>query len=309
MLNRKMRFIPQKELETSEVIAALDEVIDWGLLATGIPDIWQDTQGENINVAILDTGIADHIDLEDAIIAKYDTTGNDAPGLHGSHVAGIVAARKNDMGIIGVAPQSKLFSIKVLNQNGIGTIASIIKGLEICTSLDCHIINMSLGVPKKPSDDLHNIIKKLYSQGKFIIAAAGNNAGAVNYPAAYPEVIAVAAMDPSLTLAKFASRGPQVSALAPGVDIYSTSLNNEYRKMSGSSQAAPFFSGICALLLSYARKYPEKLQITTFEDMLKILDDLCNPQGQTNYAGKLQDVGYGIPHFANNLPWRNNVPN
>ena len=308
LLNQEIQFIPTEDLESREAVTALDEIIDWGLLISDIPFVWSDTKGEDIKVAVLDTGIFNHIDLGDAIIDKYDATGEgiDSSGNHATHISGILAARKNNMGIIGVAPECKIYGVKVLNPNGVGTLTNIIKGLELCINLDCDIINMSLGVSEQPDESLHNVIKKLYSQGKFIIAAAGNNARDVNYPAAYPEVIAVAPIDKNVKLASFASRGPQVAAVAPGVDIYSTVLNNEYAKMSGSSQAAPFFSGVCALLLSYSKKHPDKLPIHNFNDMLKILEELCDPDGNAHYSGKLSDVGFGVPHFANNIPWRNN---
>jgi subtilisin family serine protease len=308
-LNEKHQLIPPEDLKSYGAVSALDEIIDWGLLISDIPSVWTETKGENIKIAVLDTGVFNHIDFGDALIERYDTTGEgiDPPASHATHVTGAIAARKNNMGIIGVAPECKIYSIKVLNAHGVGTIKNIIQGLELCRDLDCQIINMSLGLVEKPPDNLHNIIKKLYSQGKFIIAAAGNNSGAVNYPAIYQEVIAVAPIDKNNKLASFASRGPQVAAVAPGVDVYSTILNNEYGKMSGSSQAAPFFSGVCALLLSYAQKHPDQLVIKSLNDMLRTLDELCDPDGSTHYSGKLSDVGFGVPHFAKNMPWRSHV--
>jgi len=307
--HKVIQFIPDEDLVATDAVSSLSETIDWGLILTDIPAMWAQTKGENIKVAIVDTGVDDHIDLEGQILAKYDATGSgmeDSTG-HATHVAGTVCALENDMGIIGVAPGSKIYSVKVLGPGGNGTFLQIIEGLKICETLDCDIINLSLGITQRPPEALYTQIKKLVAQGKYIVAAAGNNAGAVNYPAAYPEVIAVAAIDKNKKLAKFSSRGAEVHASAPGVDIYSTSKNNEYRKMSGTSQAAPFFSGICALLLSYARAHPENLKIDSFSDLLKVLDGLCDPDGETHFSGALNDVGFGVPHFANNMPWKKDV--
>lgn len=308
-LDKIMNFIPTENLIGKEAFAPLSQLVDWGLIASGIPSAWDFTQGEGVNIAVVDIGVCNHIDLSDNVIARYDTTGEgiDHGGDHATHVAGIIAANANDIGCVGIAPKSKIISIKVLNSNGAGSLKQIIDGLKICEQLDVQIINLSLGIVSKPPQELEDQIKRLYSQGKFIIAAAGNNAGKVNYPAAYNEVIAVAANDKDSHLAKFASHGSEVDALAPGVDIYSTVCQDNYKIMSGSSMAAPFFSGVCALILSYAKAHPEELPINNFEDLLKILDVLCNPDPLVPYAGKLGDTGFGLPSFANNLPWRINV--
>ena len=305
-MHKMRRFIPVEDLEAKEQVIGFSETIDWGLALTDVESAWKSTKGQGIKIAVVDTGISDHVDLAGKIIAKYDATGEgvEPSTEHGTHVAGIITANEDDNGIVGVAPQSQVYSVKVLASGGMGTFDYILKGLQICETLDCNIINMSLGVASDPPAEIHNQIQKLYHQNKIIIAAAGNDAGAVNYPAAYPEVIAVGAIDKTKTLAKFASRGPEIKAVAPGVDILSTYGTNEYRTMSGTSMAAPFFSGICALLLSFSKNNPDKLKIDTFDDLLRILDILCDPEVDHPYAGVLSNVGFGIPHFANNMPWK-----
>jgi len=222
-----------------------------------------------------------------------------------THVSGIIAALENNIGITGIAPKCKLITIKILDNRGIGSFSNMAKGLELCKGLNVDIINMSLGTPTEPPIEIHNIIKQLTDKGIIIIAAGGNNPNEpVNYPAAYNEVIAVAPIDENKNVAGFASVGPKIALAAPGVDIYSLYLNNGYKTMSGSSQAAPFFSGICALILAYDRK-SKNLSIKSYQDILKILDTLCDEKTSDHLSGRLKGCNFGIPNFSNYMPWKN----
>jgi len=280
---------------------------NWGQLALDLPDAWQHTKGDGIIVAVIDTGGPDHVDINENILQRLDVTGDgpeDKAG-HATHVSGIIAAIEGNSGITGVAPKSKIISIKVLDNHGMGSFSNMAKGLELCKNLNVDIINMSLGVPKEPPQEIHNLIKQITDQGKIIIAAAGNNPNEpINYPAAYDEVIAVAPIDENRNVANFASVGPKIALAAPGVDIYSLYLNNGYKTMSGSSQAAPFFSGVVALILAYNRSTND-LSIKSYQDVLKLLDTLCDEKTNDHLSGRLKGCNFGIPNFSNYMPWKN----
>jgi subtilisin family serine protease len=306
-MNEKIPFLPVEELTPRFVLSALSEVQDWGLLAAGVPDAWQRSRGAGITVAVLDTGAPDHIDLNDNLLPGLNCAGTkdekDRQG-HGTHVAGIVAAVQNGIGVVGVAPEAKVLPVKVLDDSGRSSFQSVIDGIRVAMEHGADIINMSLGSPTQPPKELHAIIREANARGIIIIAAAGNDGGAVNYPAHYDEVIAVAALAKDGKMARFSSRGTEVDAVAPGVDIYSTYLNNQYALLNGTSQAAPFMAGACALLLSWSRNTPGVPPIKNSQEMLQRLDDLCDPSGRIHAIGRDGSWGFGIPSFANYMPWR-----
>lgn len=212
-----------------------------------------------------------------------------------THVGGIIAALENGVGVIGVAPDAKVLPIKVLDDSGHSGFPQISDGIRAAIAAKVDIINMSLGAPNTPPDDFYTAIKEAYDAGIIMVAAAGNDAGAVNWPARYDEVIAVSAIDNQGNLANFSSHGDQIDFGAPGVNIYSTYLNNQYAILNGTSQAAPFIAGVCALLLSWTRKNPHLPQIKNMNDMLVALGKF------TDINGRLTDgkFGLGIPKFAN----------
>lgn len=214
-----------------------------------------------------------------------------------THVSGIIAALENGVGVVGVAPEAKILPVKVLDDSGHSGFAQIAAGIRAAIDAKVDVINMSLGAPQTPPDDFYNAIKEAYNAGIIIVAAAGNDAGAVNWPARYDEVIAVSAVNNQGELAEFSSHGEQIDFGAPGVNIYSTYLNNQYAMLNGTSQAAPFIAGVCALLLSWTRKHPNMPQIKNNNDMLVALEKFTDP------AGRLTDgkFGFGIPHLTNAL--------
>ncbi len=248
--------LPPYRVEATFAPLALAEIVDWGLALLNVPEHWKRTQGAGVRVALLDTGIDEsHADLAEAIDDARDFTRSrrgpaDRNG-HGTHVAGIVAARMNDHGVIGVAPQSRLLIAKVLDDNGVGSSAAVAAGVDWACDHGAHIVGMSLGSPQ-PDISLRQAIERAAAKGVFVITAAGNTgrANSVNYPARWRETIAVAAVDRNGRLARFSSRGPQVDIAAPGQDVLSTYRDGGYAKLSGTSMAAPFVAGVVALLVS-----------------------------------------------------------
>lgn len=229
--------------------------LPWGVDRIDAEAVWPlGNSADPVKVAIIDTGISkDHPDLKDNIKGGYNAINpakswNDDNG-HGSHVAGIAAALNNTIGVVGAAPLADLYAVKVLNRNGSGFLSDVIEGIQWAVASGMQVINMSLG-SSSDVQSMHDAVIGAYNAGVVVVAAAGNSGGAVSYPAAYPEVIAVSATDQNNNLASFSSRGPEVDLAAPGVSIYSTYKGTGYATLSGTSMAAPHVAGAAALVLN-----------------------------------------------------------
>ena len=234
------------------------EVLPWGVDRIDAEKVWGITTGDPIKVAIVDTGIdVKHPDLIDNLKGGVSTVGytssyNDDNG-HGTHVAGIAAAIDNEIGVIGVGPQIDLYAVKVLDRRGSGYLSDVIEGLDWAIQNKMEVVNMSLGTSSNVAS-FQETVQRVYAAGITQVAAAGNTGGAVIYPAAYPEVIAVSATDSTDTLASWSSRGPEIDLAAPGVSIYSTYKGQTYKTLSGTSMAAPHVTGAAALVLTQVAK-------------------------------------------------------
>ncbi|MBM3842579.1 MAG: hypothetical protein FJ397_04830 [Verrucomicrobia bacterium] len=194
-------------------------------------------------------------------------TGNDDNG-HGTHCAGIAAARDNNAGVVGVAPGARLWAVKVLDRSGSGSISNVIKGVDYVTrySSSIEVANMSLGGGN--SSTLNNAIANSVARGVVYVVAAGNsNVDAANSsPANSPNVICVSAIvdtdglpgglgqgtgyGADDTFASFSNYGAVVDLAAPGVNILSTYIGGGYATMSGTSMAAPHVAGAAGLYLA-----------------------------------------------------------
>lgn len=277
---------------------------DWGIQRINAPAAWSSgNTGKGVKIAVLDTGIAAHTDLADlsgVSIVNYTESYLDDNG-HGTHVAGIIAAKNDFTGVVGVAPGAQLFAVKVLDGNGSGYLSDVVKGIEWATLNHMDIINMSLGSPNK-SLTLETAVNAAYNSGVLLVAAAGNSGGAntsknnVEYPAKYASVIAVAATSSDInnTRASFSSTGLEVEVSAPGVNIKSTYLNNSYATMSGTSMATPMVAGDLALLIEANSKLVAPLTIS--ELRLQVLDKRVKDLGT---FGRDKLYGYGLIQAAN----------
>lgn len=229
--------------------------IPWGIEDIGvIPALENRIVGKKIKVAVLDTGIAMHKDLRVAggISFVEGVTGYQDDNGHGTHVAGTIAALNNDYGVVGAASKADIYSVKVLDETGSGTYGQVIQGIEWAIEKNVNIISMSFG-GSVYSQALHEAIKQADAKGVLVIAAAGN-AGAgqdtMVYPAKYPEVISVGAVDRNHAKASFSSTGPELDLVAPGVEILSTTFDGGYGVLSGTSMATPHVTGAAAALWS-----------------------------------------------------------
>jgi subtilisin len=234
----------------------------------------------NADIAILDTGVSlNHPDLNvyrDVTFINGTTTGNDDNG-HGSHVAGIAAAKDNDKGIVGIAPGARIWAIKVCDGLGECKVTNQIRGVEYAIAHADEIDVLNISIENLNSPALNNVINAAVKAGIIVVVSAGNHGkdALATSPANDPNVLTVSAIadsdgvcggaGPVLTSASsnstiaddsfafFSNYGPAVKVAAPGVNILSTYKGNGYAVDSGTSMAAPYVSGAAAL---YKAQHP-----------------------------------------------------
>jgi len=290
--------IPMLEPYTvKQTAAALSESVDYNHRMLNIPEMWKRNKGEGVRVAVLDTGCPQHIDLK--VKAWKDFSMSETPydvvAGHSTHVCGIIAAMVNGIGVRGIAPECELYCGKVLGDDGSGSIASIAEGIYWAVDV-CHadVINMSLGCPPAGAQSLtlRSACAYAHRKGVVVCCAAGNDAGAVNAPANLPTTIAVAAVDRNREKAYFTCHGSEVDFAAGGVDVFSTWLDNQYAKLSGTSMATPVITGVVALIIGAARANGKKLTPdAVYDRLVQIAVDVDKP-------GKDDFTGNGIPVFT-----------
>ncbi|MWC28393.1 S8 family peptidase [Paenibacillus sp. MMS18-CY102] len=277
--------------------SACPENATWNICRVQAPDAWKKTEGENVRVGIIDTGIAKHANL--AIAGGVNTAGGSSyydDNGHGTHVAGIVGATGSNGMQPGVAPKASLYAIKALDSEGLGYISDIIQGINWCVQNKIKVINMSFGLlPGEQSAALQEAIQKAYKKGIVIVASAGNSgteSGGIDEPASFDEAIAVAASTRNDEIASFSSRGDGIGLTAPGAQIRSTALDNGYQIMSGTSMACPHVTGGAALLLaSDSSLTPEEVSSKLIA-WAKTLSGY-NRQAQGNGLMQLATIGAG----------------
>ncbi len=248
---------------------AQSEVIPVGVAAIRASAFWnKGYKGKGVKIAIIDTGCqVNHPDLKDRIIGGRNFTAEDGGDInkyndyngHGTHVAGIIAASANGIGIVGVAPEASLLILKILDRNGNGNYTAAINAVKYAISQNVDIISMSLGGPQDVSE-LHTVIKQAVSKEIVVVCAAANSGDGnaltpeYAYPAYYNEVIAVGAATNTNRVAGFSNSNDQIDLIAPGVNITSTYINSSYASLSGTSMAAPHVTGAIALLINWGQQ-------------------------------------------------------
>jgi serine protease len=225
---------PYRSIATSSPFEA-PQVVPYGIDLVHARDVWPLTRGkEPVHVVVFDTGIdITHPDLKRAYAGGYNTFDQSTMPIddnkHGTHVSGIIAAADNKVGVVGVAPDVDLWMVKVLDKDGYGADENIIAGIDFTLQKKQQlggnwIVNLSL-TSDTISDPEAEAFTKLIAAGVLPVAAAGNAGFAkVEYPAAYPGVIAVGAIDSKSVRADFSSFGPEMALVAPGVSVLSTVL-------------------------------------------------------------------------------------
>ena len=272
------------------------QVLPWGIDRIDAELVYGTNNGTGIKIAVLDTGIdLSHPDLRvsgNVTFVSGTTNGNDDNG-HGTIIAGIIGALDNDIGVVGVAPEASLYSVKVLNSNGNGNISDIISGIEWAVNNGMQIIDMNFdagGVSWGGYGPLSQPIQNAYNAGLVLIAGAGNwgdwgyyngTGTSVTMPANEKGVIAVGATDNTDTRYSASSMGYELEVMAPGVNIYSTAMGGGYGYMTGTSAASPHAAGLAALLI--------KSGLTNNLDVRRRLRDSAQDLGATGwdpYYGK-----------------------
>ncbi|SDQ66860.1 S8 family peptidase [Virgibacillus salinus] len=232
----------------------------YGIFNTYTNDAWDVIRGNSgQEVAILDTGVDyRHEDLNSKTILGYDFVQNDYKPMdrngHGTHVAGTAAAETNNgIGIAGMAPNTSILAVRVLDARGSGSLEDIADGIIYAADYGAEVINLSLGCDCD-TQTLENAVNYAWNNGALIVAAAGNDGVSTTFePASYENVIAVGAVDSNNQIANFSNYGEWVDVMAPGVDIASTYLRDDYVYMSGTSMASPHVAGLAGLLAGQGR--------------------------------------------------------
>jgi subtilisin family serine protease len=291
--------------QRKEIFSALGQSKNWGIDMFQVPELWKYSKGKGVKIAILDTGATDpaHVDLQGAYVACRNFT-SDKPGsfidrdCHGTGVAGIIGARDNEFGVVGIAPECSLYAAKVLRDDGTGDERFIIDAIEWAIEMKVDIINMSFGTRKQPNKALQDVIRKAYSSNITLFGAAGNvgeegNLDTIDWPAKYPEVISVGAISRDQLRSTFSSVGQRIDLLAPGEDILTTVLNNDYAVMSGTSFACPFAAAVAALCIASHRQFPSK---TPCETPTQVREHLLKTAIDVGAPGWDREDGFGIIH-------------
>ena len=247
--------------------------IPWNITQIKADQVWSRVTGRGAKVAILDTGIDDdHPDLtvEDGVSFVEGNTSWDDDHSHGTHCAGIVGARNNATGIVGVAPECSLFAVKVMRPvpggRASGRRSWIIAGMNWAAQKGMDVASMSLGSTADSANEsciiaYQRAAKNLLDNDCLVVSSAGNSGRPTNprpwvgQPARCSNFMAVAAVDRNRRLADFSSRGPEdlcaecgVEISAPGVSVRSTIPGGGYERQSGTSMACPHVAGAAALL-------------------------------------------------------------
>ena len=271
-----------------KIVPALQEELPvpqkytWNMVTIAVPAVHPQRQGSGVRVAVLDTGIASHLELSGPIERYNARYGEKRPNVdengHGTHMAGIIASELNNLvlGVIGVAPQATLLAVKVLDQYGAGYLSDVVNGMQLVYNNGsplAKVVNMSIGW-STDSPPLKKAIHELDKEDVIMVASAGNSCPnsqdqdegngdecdggpqlacdtAVKYPAAYDEVMAVEATNNLDQTADYSLSGDVAApggSKTTGVRILSTTTGG-YGYGSGTSQAAAHVTGAVALAL------------------------------------------------------------
>ncbi|SFL32551.1 Subtilase family protein [Paenibacillus sp. 1_12] len=285
---------PQTATTDSTILAPNDSLYQryqWNLPSVDTELGWAISKGsKDVRVAIVDTGVdLDHPDLKDQLISGYNVVNSEMQPMddvgHGTHVAGVIGAIVNNrLGVAGMSWYNPIMPVKVLDQSGAGSTYAVAQGIIWATDHGAKVINMSLG-NYADANFLHDAIRYAFDHDVVLIAASGNdNSEQPGFPAAYPEVFAVAATDANRNKASFSNYGDYIDVAAPGVNIASTYPHNQYAALSGTSMASPHVTALAALIRSVNPSLKNK-------EVMQIMRDTATDAGP---AGKDKYFGYGI---------------
>lgn len=279
---------------------AAGQHIPWSLEKFQVDKAWDYSDGEGVKVAVIDSGCdLNHEDLKQNYIEGKNLVqpGSDPmdENSHGTHVAGTICAKNNNLGVVGVAPSTRIIPIKVFGADGRGNNTVVAQAIVWAVDRGADLLCMSLGSPYQ-STELEQALAYAKRKGVVAFCAAGNGGeqSDIYYPAKYEETVSTGAIDDRMQRAYFTCKGIELDFLAPGQNILSTIPNNRYALMSGTSMANPFVVGCASLLLSYVKKNKINIRLNTAEDYINILKnytfDLSNP----NHSSRKEYTGNGV---------------
>jgi thermitase len=270
----------------------------WNLPIIATESGWRLDRGSSkVIVGVVDTGVdLSHPDLQGHLLTGLNVVNGKKPPQddvgHGTHVAGVISALVNNSeGVAGMTWYNPILPVKVLDETGAGNTYSVAQGIIWATDHGAKVINMSLG-NYADANFLHDAIRYAFDKDVVLVAAGGNdNTDRPSYPAAYPEVMAVAATDSNLEKASFSNYGDYIDVAAPGVNIASTYKGNQYAALSGTSMASPHVTALAALI----RSANPKLKNTEVMDIIrKSAVDLGDAGADPYYGSGEIDVAHAL---------------
>ncbi|GHG05729.1 type VII secretion-associated serine protease [Streptomyces zaomyceticus] len=280
----------------------------WPLQRVLLDELWQDTKGKGVRVAVIDTGVDDvNPQLQTAVDAKagkdYLKPDKENPGLgdeqrgktdgtvdqvgHGTKVAGIIAARpRAGTGFVGLAPEATIIPIRQNDEKNSGKADTMAQAIKWAVDKGAHVINISQDTTQRldSDSDMAKAVAHAIKNDVVVVASAGNDGmdGALKttYPAAFPGVLAVASSDRNNERAAFSQAGTFVGVAAPGVDIVSTVPGGGQCVDNGTSFSAPYVAGVAALLRAEHKDWTAAQIVARIEQTaIRVVN------GRDNYVG------------------------
>lgn len=267
----------------------------WEINKFHIQEKWKESKGEDVVVAVIDTGCDyNHLDIKDNILSgisfvdKKDCMDDNG---HGTHVCSTIAATDNAIGMVGIAPRAKIIPVKALDAKGQGNLKSLVEAILWASNSIADIVTMSLG-SSSFSKEIQDAINYGHNNGKIFFCAAGNSGENqdILYPAACKNTIAIGAIDSDLKRTVFTCAGEELDFLCPGQDILGCVPNNNYAIMSGTSMANPFAVGCAALYISKLKK---RNITASLDDIINVFKQSAKDIDEPKYRSKKYQ-GYGI---------------